>query len=99
MVPRTDQKAIRRGIFRSVEDPKNAIDAFLEASNQYPKQFVWTATVESITEKLSSMSEHAGEDSARLHQPSQQKTGEIAVHLFRGHYTSQLGASHVPDEM
>ena len=48
-----DQKAIRRGVFRSVEDLKASIHAFLTAWNQDPKPFVWTATVESITEKLS----------------------------------------------
>ena len=48
-----DQKAIRRGVFRSVEDLEAAIDAFLTAWNQDPKPFVWTATVESILEKLS----------------------------------------------
>jgi hypothetical protein len=48
-----DQKAIRRGVFRSVEDLKVAIDAFLTAWNKDPNPFVWTATVESITEKLS----------------------------------------------
>ena len=48
-----DDKAIRRGVFRSVEDLKAAIDAFLKAWNKDPKPFVWTATVESIVEKLS----------------------------------------------
>jgi transposase len=48
-----DGKAIRRGVFRSVEDLKAAIEAFLTAWNEDPKPFVWTATVESITEKLS----------------------------------------------
>ncbi len=48
-----DDKAIRRGVFRSVEDLKAAIDAFLKAWNKDPKPFVWTATVESIEEKLS----------------------------------------------
>ena len=48
-----DDKAIRRGVFRSVEDLKAAIAAFLTAWNKDPKPFVWTATVESITEKLS----------------------------------------------
>jgi transposase len=47
-----DDKAIRRGVFRSVEDLKAAIQAFLTAWNKDPKPFVWTATVESITEKL-----------------------------------------------
>ena len=48
-----DNKAIRRGVFRSVDDLKTAIEAFLTVWNKDPKPFVWTATVESITEKLS----------------------------------------------
>jgi hypothetical protein len=36
-----------------VEDLKASIDAFLKAWNEEPNPFVWTATVESITEKLS----------------------------------------------
>jgi len=48
-----DDKAIRRGVFRSVEDLKASIEAFLTAWNKDPKPFVWTATVESIKEKLS----------------------------------------------
>jgi len=48
-----DDKAIRRGVFRSVEDLKATIDAFLTAWNKAPNPFVWTATVESITQKLS----------------------------------------------
>ena len=48
-----DDKAMRRGVFRSVADLKVAIDEFLTGWNKNPKPFVWTATVESITEKLS----------------------------------------------
>ena len=48
-----DSNAIRRGVFRSVDDLKASIDAFLTAWNKDPKPLVWTATVESITEKLS----------------------------------------------
>ena len=50
-----EAKAIRRGVFKSVdvEDLKGAISAFLENWNQDPRPFVWTATIESITEKLS----------------------------------------------
>ena len=47
-----DDKAIRRGVFRSVEDLKAAIQAFLTVWNRDPKPFVWTASLESITEKL-----------------------------------------------
>jgi transposase len=48
-----DDKAIRRGVFRSVDDLKAAIAAFLTAWNKKPKPFVWTATVDSIMQKLS----------------------------------------------
>jgi hypothetical protein len=44
---------IRRGAFGSVEDLKTSIDAFLSAWNNAPQPFVGTATIESITEKLS----------------------------------------------
>jgi transposase len=46
-------KRIRRGSFVSVPDLKRAIDEFLDAWNDQPRPFVWTATVESICQKLS----------------------------------------------
>ncbi len=46
-------KRIRRGSFISVEDLEKAIGEFMAAWNENPKPFVWTATVESIVEKLS----------------------------------------------
>ena len=46
-------KRLRRGVFVSVSDLKGAIDEFLKAWNTGPKPFVWTATVDSIVEKLS----------------------------------------------
>jgi hypothetical protein len=46
------QKRVRRGAFANVPDLIAAIDEFLAAWNQDPKPFVWTATVESIVEKL-----------------------------------------------
>ena len=48
-----DAKAIRRGVFRSVEELKTSIAAFLTAWNKNPRPYVWTATVDAITEKLS----------------------------------------------
>ncbi len=45
-------KRIRRGIFFSVDDLKKAIDEFLAAWNTDPKPLVWTATVDSIVQKL-----------------------------------------------
>jgi transposase len=46
-------KRIRRGVFVSVADLQKAIEEFLHAWNNEPKPFVWTATVDSIQEKLS----------------------------------------------
>ena len=46
------EKAIRRGSFGSVADLQTAIDSFLEAWNQQPKPFVWTAKVEDIIKKI-----------------------------------------------
>lgn len=46
------QKAVRRGAFRSVADLEWAIKEFMHAWNTNPTPFVWTATVESIMQKL-----------------------------------------------
>lgn len=45
-------KAVRCGSFASVTDLETAIALFLEAWNENPNPFVWTATVESIQTKL-----------------------------------------------
>jgi len=45
-------KAIRRGVFRSVPELVAAIEAYLAAHNNDPKPFVWTATAEEILEKV-----------------------------------------------
>ena len=46
-------KCVRRGSFFSVPNLRQAIEEFLQAWNEAPKAFVWTATVESIIAKLS----------------------------------------------
>lgn len=46
-------KRVRRGVFVSVDDLRAAIEEFLRTWNADPKPFVWTATVDSIVEKLS----------------------------------------------
>ena len=45
-------KAIRRGVFHSVPDLIDAIEAYLQASNENPTPFIWTATTDSILEKV-----------------------------------------------
>jgi len=46
------QKAVRRGVFRSVADLEQAIESFLAAWNANPTPFVWTTSVEKILEKV-----------------------------------------------
>ena len=48
---RTD-KAIRHGIFHSVPDLTEAIQAYLAAHNENPEPFRWTATTDQILEKV-----------------------------------------------
>jgi transposase len=45
-------KAIRRGVFKSVPDLIEAIDAYLTATNTDPEPFIWTATAEQILAKV-----------------------------------------------
>ena len=42
------EKAVRRGTFISVAELQEAMDQFLQAWNEAPRPFVWTATVEKI---------------------------------------------------
>jgi transposase len=46
------QKALRRGVFRSVPELVSAIYAYLDAHNADPKPFVWTASAEDILQKV-----------------------------------------------
>jgi DDE superfamily endonuclease len=45
-------KSLRRGSFNSVPDLIAAIEDYLTANNENRKPFVWTATVDSIMEKV-----------------------------------------------
>ena len=46
------EKTIRRGSFVSVPDLKQAIEEFMQAWNQNPQPFIWTASVGQIIEKI-----------------------------------------------
>jgi transposase len=46
------RKRIRRGVFKSVPDLVEAIQKFIENTNQNPKPFVWTKKVDQILEKI-----------------------------------------------
>jgi transposase len=45
-------KALRRGVFHSVPDLIAKIQAYLDAHNNDPKPFVWTATADEILAKV-----------------------------------------------
>lgn len=45
-------KRLRRGAFKSVEALTAAIKAYIDAHNEAPRPFVWTAPVEKILEKV-----------------------------------------------
>ena len=47
-----EDKALRRGVFKSVPDLIAAIETYLTANNTEPTPFVWTATTEQILEKV-----------------------------------------------
>lgn len=46
------EKSIRRASFVSVPDLKQAIDDFMQAWNDNPRPFIWTATVSDIIAKI-----------------------------------------------
>ena len=50
------QRAIRRGTFRSVRDLTQKIDAFVQHYNRKSQPFAWTATADSIFDKLERLS-------------------------------------------
>ena len=45
-------KRIRRGVFKSVGELETAIADYLDAHNENPQPFIWTATAEQIFEKI-----------------------------------------------
>jgi transposase len=46
------EKALRRGVFHSVPDLIEKIEDYIRANNHNPKPLIWTATAESILEKV-----------------------------------------------
>ncbi len=46
------QRAIRRGSFRSVKELVQKIDAFVQHYNRSSRPFRWTATADSILQKI-----------------------------------------------
>jgi transposase len=46
------EKAIRRGVFYSVPDLIAAIEQYLDTHNEDPQPFIWTASADSIIEKI-----------------------------------------------
>ena len=84
-------RRVRRGSFLSVEDLEKAISEFLAAWNEHPQPFVWTATVESIQEKLSRCRQTLEQIQPGCTLPRSRKRQSIAQ-VITGHYTSSYCA-------
>lgn len=67
-------KRIRRGTFLSVPDLVAAIEEFMDSWNKNPKPFVWTATVDSIVEKLQRCRQTLESIQPGITQPRSRKT-------------------------
>src|SRR5271157_2125982 len=52
------QRAIRRGSFRSVKELVAQIDAFVQHYNRSSRPFLWTATADSILQKIARLCSH-----------------------------------------
>jgi putative transposase len=52
------QRAIRRGTFRSVHELVEKIDHFVQNYNKNTRPFIWTATADSILEKINRLCEY-----------------------------------------
>ena len=69
------EQAIRRGSFLSVSDLQQAIDEFLQAWNQNPKPFIWTATVGQIIERSAGRGSRWSRSSPDHPTPREKKKG------------------------
>ncbi len=52
------QRAIRRGSFRSVKELVQKIDDFVQHYNRKQRPFIWTATADSILQKIARLCSH-----------------------------------------
>jgi putative transposase len=55
------QRAIRRGTFKSVKELVSKIEDYIQHYNRHPKPFNWTATADSILEKIRRLSQAISE--------------------------------------
>jgi len=55
------QRAIRRGTFRSVKDLISKIDHYVQRYNRHTRPFAWTATADSILEKIKRLCQRISE--------------------------------------
>lgn len=76
-------KAIRRGSFTSVKQLVQRIDQFVTHHNASCQPFQWTATADSILEKLHRLFAHvsAGQDTSPMRGTAMGATSEICPHF------------------
>ena len=68
------RKRIRRGVFKSVEELKQAIMDYLNNHNSHPKPYIWTKTAAEIFSKVARVkqaleSQHSRRRSFRTAEP------------------------------
>jgi hypothetical protein len=81
------EKCTRCGIFKSVRELKDAIDAYIKARNRCPKRFTWTARAEAI----------AGD--GQFNQPAGvavSSSGDVYVTDFANHRIQKLAPDSQP---
>lgn len=71
------QRAIRRGTFRSVRDVVARIDEFVHHYNHHGHPFVWTATADSILEKIERLCKAIAGTSHSRERPASLPAGRI----------------------
>jgi len=57
------QRAIRRGTFNSVKELVTKIEQYIHEYNRHPRPFVWTATADSILDKIQRLCQRISETS------------------------------------
>src|ERR1700756_3689837 len=92
LVSRIDGESDSARQFRECAGTKPGNRGILQAWNQNPRPFIWSATVEEIIKKDRSRAGKDGGDQTRIPPAHGQKEGAWSVSLYTGHTTS----SHVP---
>jgi DDE superfamily endonuclease len=90
------QQAIRRGSFKSVKHLIAKINRFTHNYNQHCRPFAWTATADSIFQKLARL---CSRNSGTAHQELVEERGILRLRCSCVHLTAMRGDERVQDGM